>query len=126
MAALLWARHRLGRPGHAHALVVRFSGVATVALGAVAVAGMIMAVFVLDSFGELTGTVWGRVLLLKTAAVAIASGFGAYNHFVLLPALDAAPDDPEVEAAVRSSVTAEGILLTFVVVVTASLVAAAS
>ncbi len=126
MAALLWGRHRLGRPGHAHALVVRFSGVATVALGAVAVAGMIMAVFVLDSFGELTGTVWGRVLLLKIAAVAITSGFGAYNHFVLLPTLDAAPDDPAVEAAVRSSVTAEGILLAFVVVVTASLVAAAS
>jgi putative copper export protein len=105
---------------------VRFSSVATVALIGVAGAGLVMAVFVLDSFGELTGTEWGRILLLKTVAVAIAAGGGTYNHFVLLPALQADPGDEELAAELRSTVTAEAILLAFVVVVTAWLVAAAS
>lgn len=126
LAAVLWLRHLNGEPGRAHEMVVRFSGVATIALGAVAFAGLVMAVFVLDSFGELTGTVWGKVLLLKTAAVALASAGGAYNHFILLPALDADPDNPELQAEVRSTVTAEGIMMIFVVIVTAWLVAAAS
>ena len=126
MAAILWRRRRSGQPGRPHELVVRFSGVATLALGAVALAGLLMSVLVLDSVGELTGTVWGKVLLLKTAAVALAACAGAYNHFKLLPALDAAPHDPELEAEVRSSVTAEAIMLIFVVIVTASLVVAAS
>ena len=126
MAIVLWRRRMAGEPGRPHELVVRFSGIATVALGAVTVAGVVMAVFVLDSVGEITGTLWGRVLVLKTVAVALAVCGGAYNHFKLLPSLDAAPDDLEVEAEVRSAVTAEAILLIFVVIVTASLVVAAS
>jgi copper transport protein len=126
MATLLWRRHATGHAGRAHELVVRFSGVATIALGAVALAGLVMSVFVLDSVAEITGTVWGQVLLLKVAAVALASGCGAYNHYVLLPALNAAPGDHEVDAEVRSTVTAEAILLLFVIIATASLVAAAS
>ncbi len=126
MASVTWWRYRRGRPTRATELIVRFSSVATVALIAVAGAGLLMAVFVLDSFGELTGTEWGKILLLKTVAVAIAAGGGAYNHFVLLPALEAAPDDEELAAELRSTVTAEAILLAFVVVVTAWLVAAAS
>lgn len=126
MASVTWWRYRRGRRTRATELIVRFSSVATVALIAVAGAGMLMAVFVLDSFGELTGTEWGKVLLLKTAAVAIAAGAGVYNHFHLLPALEAAPDDEELAAELRSTVTAEAIVLGFVVVVTAWLVAAAS
>jgi copper transport protein len=126
MASVTWWRYRRGRPTRATELIVRFSSVATVALIAVAGAGLVMAVFVLDSFGELTGTEWGRILLLKTVAVAIAAGGGTYNHFVLLPALQADPGDEELAAELRSTVTAEAILLAFVVVVTAWLVAAAS
>jgi len=107
-------------------LVLRFSPIATVALAAVAGAGLLMAVFVLDSFSELTGTPWGQILLLKTAAVGLAAIGGAYNHFRLIPALEAAPDDEELLSEVRSTVTAEAIMLFFVVVVTAWLVAAAS
>jgi copper transport protein len=107
-------------------LLLRFSPIATVALAAVAAAGMLMAVFVLDSFGELTGTSWGQILLLKTAAVGLAAMGGAYNHFRLIPSLEAAPGDEEVLAEVRSTITAEAIMLAFVVVVTAWLVAAAS
>ncbi len=126
MAVVVWSRFRARRPVRAMELVVRFSTVATIALAAVVLAGGAMAVLVLDSFGELTGTEWGQILLLKTGAVGLAMLGGAYNHFRLLPALEADPDSPELHAELRSIVTAEAIMLTFVVVVTAWLVAAAS
>ena len=126
MTAVVWSRHRSGRPMRVVELVVRFSRVATISLAAVVVAGLLLAVFVLDSFGDLTGTPWGRILLLKTAAVAIAASIGAYNHLRLLPALEADPESPELATTLRSTITSEAILLGFVVVVTAWLVAAAS
>ncbi len=126
MAAVLWFRHRKQQPAGALELVVRFSNVAAVALGAVVVAGLVMAVAVLDSFGELTSTPWGQTLILKSAAAGIAMAVGAYNHFRLMPALERNPDDLALHDTVRSTVTAEAILLGFVVVVTAWLVAAAS
>lgn len=126
MAAIMWSRHRRGVPTRSLQLVVRFSSVATAALGAVVVAGLVMAVIVLDSFGDLTGTEWGQVLLLKSAAVGLALVGGAYNHFRLLPALEAHPSDRMLHEQVRSVVTAEAIMLSFVVVTTAWFVAAAS
>jgi len=125
MAILLWSRHRAGRPSDALGLVVRFSAGASVALGAVVAAGLVMAIAILDSFGELTSTQWGQTFLLKTAAASIAMAAGAYNHFVLLPALERDPDDEVLHRSVRSTVTAEAIMLGFVVVVTGWLVAAA-
>jgi copper transport protein len=128
LCSIAWLRHRRGRRVGVAEFVVRFSRVATVALGAVTLAGLAMAFVVLDSFGELTGTEWGQTLLLKTAAVAVAVAAGAYNHFRLVPALDAAADvDAEPLAArLRSTVTAEAIVLVFVVIVTAWLVVAAT
>jgi copper transport protein len=125
MAIVLWVRHRAGRPSDALGLVVRFSAGASVALGAVVAAGLVMAIAILDSFGELTSTQWGQTLLLKTAAATAAMAAGAYNHFVLLPALERDPDDEALHRSVRSTVTAEAIMLGFVVVVTAWLVTAA-
>jgi len=123
---VMWARHRRSRPTDALGLVVRFSAVASVALGAVVAAGLVMAVSILDSFGELTSTQWGQTFLLKSAAAGLAMLAGAYNHFRLMPALERDPDDDVLHRSVRSTVTAEAILLGFVVVVTAWLVAAAS
>lgn len=126
MAAVLWWRHRNQRWSDALGLVVRFSAVASVALGAVVVAGLVMAVSILDSFGELTSTQWGQTFLLKSTAAGVAVIAGAYNHFRLMPALERNPDDQALHESVRSTVTAEAIVLAFVVVVTAWLVAAAS
>ena len=126
MAVVLWSRHRAGVASRALEMVVRFSGIATVALGAVIAAGGIMAFLVLDSVGELFSTEWGQVLLLKSAAAGLAMLGGAFNHFWLLPALEADPDDPTQITHLRSAVTCEAIMLGFVIVVTASLVAAAS
>ena len=126
LAALAWWRFRRGDDARVVDLVVRFSSIATVALIAVAVAGLALALFVLDGVGDLTGTEWGRTLMLKTAGVSLAALLGAYNHFRLRPALVASPDDATVRATLRSVLTAEAILLTFVVVVTCWLVAAAT
>jgi copper transport protein len=126
LAAVVWGRYRHHEPMRIVELVVRFSKIATIALASVIAAGGIMAFLVLDSFGELTGTAWGQILLLKTAAVGIAMIGGAYNHFRLLPALERDPESPELLAELRSTVTAEAIVLVFVVAVTAWLVAAAS
>lgn len=126
LAAVVWSRYRHHEPMRIVELVVRFSKIAAIALASVVVAGGIMAFLVLDSFGELTGTPWGKILLLKTAAVSLAMVGGAYNHFRLLPALESDPESPELLAELRSTITAEAIVLLFVVTVTAWLVAAAS
>ena len=126
MTAVLWLRHRRHQPTGALELVVRFSSVAGVALGAVVVAGLVMAVSILDSVGEVTSTEWGQTFLLKSVAAGIAMLIGAYNHFRLIPALERDPHDAALHQSVRSTVTAEAIILAFVVVVTAWLVAAAS
>ena len=125
MAAIMWRRRRHHRTSGALELVLRFSSIAAVALGAVVVAGLVMAVSILDSFADLTGTQWGQTLLLKSGAAAVAMVFGAVNHFRLIPALDADPDNPELRTLARSTVTGEAIVMVFVVAATASLVAAA-
>lgn len=126
MAVVLWTRHRAGIAPRALEMVVRFSGIAAASLAAVLAAGGLMAFIVLDSLGELFSTEWGKVLLLKSAAVGLALVGGAYNHFRVLPHLEAHPDDPQMVVRLRSVVTSEAIVLGFVIVITASLVAAAS
>ena len=57
-------------------LAVRFSVLATIALVAVGVAGVILTVVVLDSPSELWATEWGRTLIAKTLFVAVAAAAG--------------------------------------------------
>lgn len=126
LCTIVWSRHRRGAPSGAAQLVVRFSRIGAAALGAVVLAGLVMAVMVLDSFGELTGSQWGQTLLVKTGAVAIAIGIGAYNHFRMVPALDAEPDSAILAARLRSTIAVEAVVLCVVVLVTAWLVGAAT
>jgi copper transport protein len=99
-------------------LIVRFSSVATVALIAVTLAGVLMSLMIIDGLGDYTGTDWGQMLLLKTAGVAVAVAIGAYNHFVVVPALERDPDDAAVLGRSRTTVLIEAVILLFVVVVT--------
>jgi copper transport protein len=126
MAALFWVRRRHGRPVASAATFVRFSGLATISLAAVVGAGLAMALIVLDSPGDLTSTEWGQTLMLKTAAVAITAVVGGFNHFVLVPAIERDPAHPRTLERIRTTLAVEAILLTFVVLVTAWLVAAAT
>ena len=116
LAVLSYLRRRSG--GSVAALAVRFSGVATVALVAVALAGVLMSLMITDGFGDYTGTDWGRLLILKTAIVGVVAAIGGYNHFVVVPRLERDPDDPTLLARARLTVSTEALLLLIVAVTT--------
>jgi copper transport protein len=107
------------RSGSIGPLLVRFSRVATLALASVFVAGVLMGVMILDGFGELTGTEWGRRLLVKAAAVGVAALLGTYHHLVIVPRFTAG--DVAIERTTRRTVAVEALVLTFAVVMSASL-----
>ena len=126
LAAVLWRRHREGRQLRARQLAMRFSVVATAALVVVGLAGMALTIIVLDSPSELWATDWGRILIVKIIFVGIAAAAGGYNHKVLIPALDAAPDDAGLSRQFRNVVSGEAVALLAVAAATAFLMGAAS
>lgn len=126
LAATLWLRHREGRDLRARQLAMRFSVVATVALVVVGLAGVILTIIVLDSPSELWTTEWGRVLIVKTVFVGVAAAAGGYNHKILIPLMDAAPDNAELSRRFRNVVTGEAAALVAVSIATAFLMGAAS
>lgn len=119
-------RRRRGIADPVSPLVVRFSAVATLALPVVVVAGAGMALMILDDPGELTGSPWGRRLIIKTSAVTVAIAVGAYNHFVIVPRLDRDGADRVVGVRSRRTLAVEGIVLLFVAGVTAFLTTAST
>lgn len=126
LAVVLWHRHREGQNLRARQLALRFSVVATAALVVVGLAGVILTIIVLDRPSELWTTDWGRILIAKTTFVGIAAAAGGYNHKVLIPALDTAPNDAALSFQLRNIVTAEALALLTVAVATAFLMGAAS
>ena len=106
--------------------VLRFSSIATVALIVVTLAGSLMTWFVIDGFGDLTGTDWGRFLLLKVAAVGTAVAIGGYNHFAVVPALERSDDADAMVVRARTTISVEAIVLAFVVAVTVFLTTAST
>lgn len=104
--------------------VVRFSNVATFAIVVVAAAGVGMSVLIVGSLSDYFMTAWGRWLLVKVGLVAMAGGLGAYNHYVMVPALDVDPADPVMLARARRTITAEMGLLMAVALLTVFLVGA--
>ncbi|MFT4989865.1 MAG: copper transport protein [Acidimicrobiales bacterium] len=107
-------------------LAVRFSVVATVALVAAAIAGVLLSVVIVDSPSQLWTTSWGQLLLVKVALVAIAAAGGAYNHKIIVPELDRSPDDVAVAHRFRSVVTLEAVALIAVTITTALLIGASA
>jgi uncharacterized membrane protein len=117
-------RHRDGHAPPLGSVVIRFSSLATTAVVAVAVAGVGISLMIVDEPSDYVDTVWGKRLIIKTVAVASAAAVGGYNHWVLTPALRLRPADPDLAQRARTTVVVELIVLTFVVVATAALVAA--
>ena len=126
LVAVLWRRHRNGSDLRALQLAIRFSVVASMALVAVAIAGLALTVIVLDSPSELWSTDWGRTLLAKSVFVAAAAGAGGYNHKVLIPELTRSLDDHRLAGRFRRVVTGEAVALIGVLIATAILMGAAS
>lgn len=126
LAGIYWLRHRRREPLQALELAVRFSVLAAAAVSVAGIAGSALTVIILDEISELWSTSWGLLLLAKAVAVTAAGSFGAYNHFVLIPGLQASPANDGSWSKLRTTVTVEASVLLLVITVTAFLISAAS
>ncbi len=122
---VLWRRYRQRVPLDVVAVALRFSVIAAAALAVAGLAGLILAAIILDSASLLWATSWGRLLLAKTAVVAVAAGIGGYNHFIVIPSMSGGGGDRR-SPRLRNTVTGEALLLATVLVITAFLVGASS
>lgn len=86
VAWILWRRHTLSEASVPE-IIARFSRVATVSVALVFVGGMVLSSSMLTSPAQLVTTRYGVTLLVKFALVSAVGLIGAYNHFVLVPAL---------------------------------------
>ena len=69
------------------AVVGRFSTLALVAVAALLASGITQSIVHLESLGDLTGTAFGRAILVKSALFLALVGLGAYNRRRLHPQL---------------------------------------
>ena len=122
LAMVIARRNRNNIATRSLQLAVRFSVVATVALVAAGLAGVVLSVVILDSPSQLWSTPWGQLLLVKVALVAVAAAGGAYNHKVIVPELERSANDAGVAHRFRSVVTLEAVTLVAVTITTALLI----
>jgi copper transport protein len=91
-----------------------FSRIAVVAVGSVAVSGLVLARFHLTSWSAMVGTAYGRWLTAKIAVFAAMLALGAWHQMWLAPrltrALAARETAPEAVLAFRRSVRREATL----------------
>jgi copper transport protein len=81
-------------------IVQRFSTAAAISVVLLIVAGVALGSSEVGSFAALTGTDYGRILLVKVGVVAIIGFVAAYNRYLLLPWLFGPHDtDPSDEVA---------------------------
>ena len=122
LAAVVAAASGLARGPAGHprigVLVRRFSPLAITAVTAIALSGVVTALFYLDAVADLWSTAYGRTLLLKVGLFAATGAVGAYNWRRLTPRLGDAPATRAFLASARIEVTLAIVLL----VVTAVLV----
>lgn len=107
---VVYARRRTSVADLAYA----FGRLATVSLVVVAAAGAAMSLLIVDTAGDFVDTPWGRRLLIKLAAVAVAATIGTYHHVRAVP----------TGADLRRSLTVEAVALLGVLAVSAFLVRA--
>ena len=122
MVDLLIRRRQAGSKLDAAATILRFSRSAVVAVVVVAGAGLALTWTIIDESSDLVSTAWGRLLLLKMALVAVAAIMGGYNHFRVVPLIENPREDSGAPARLRRIVTAEVLVLTGAVAITAVLV----
>ena len=106
--------------------VSRFSTVALLAVAGLVLGGVVQAVLELDALPDLTGTAFGRAILIKVGLLGGLIALGAWNRQRSRPRLAALADggeSPGVAGVVlRRSLRAEGVLMVAVLTVTAALV----
>jgi copper transport protein len=119
---LSFTRRRAGSTEPMGGMVVAFSSIATVALMVVATVGVSMSLMIVDGFDDYVDTLWGRRLIVKVIAVAVAATIGGYNHFRLVPRLSVDHGDEAIMRRVNTTLVLEVLLLAFVIVVTDQLI----
>jgi copper transport protein len=122
LTALQQRRRAVTTSGDTVGLVGRFSSLATVTVLAVGVSGGALAWTEVGTWGGLTSSTYGRLVLAKVAIVAVIVALGAYNHFRLVPALRAGGKTTAGLRRLRSTLAWEVLLLVAVVAVTSVLV----
>lgn len=90
LTVLVRSRRRADDPVGAAGLVARFSGLATVTLVALTVAGVAMSWVTVRATRALFDTTYGWTLVVKVGLVALVALAGAYNKRRLVPAVTAA------------------------------------
>ena len=101
-----------GEPNETTAhLARRFSRVATVGIAVVAVTGLLRAISEIGTFDRLVGTDFGRLVIAKTALLAVLALLGALNHFRHAPAAGRALDGLRRVGSVELLVGATVLLL---------------
>lgn len=129
LTVVAFLRHRRQETTSIGEMVVRFSPVAAIALITATIAGVLMTLMIVDEPGDVTGTTWGKTLIVKLVAVGFTAAVGGYNHFALVPKLERVADDPSAIHHVRTTLAIEAIeaiVLAYVVVTTAFLVGAST
>lgn len=125
-AIVLWHRRRRGQTTGALEFAVRFSVIAGASLALAGAAGVALTAVILNEASDLWTTPWGRLLMAKVVLVAAAAIVGGYNHFAVIPSLQGETEGGRASKKLRTTVTAEAILLVAVAGVTAVLVGASS
>lgn len=128
MASLLHSRRRAGQPLDAALIGARFSVVAAVSVAVVGAAGVVLAAEILDRPEQLWESAWGLLLLAKIGVVAVVGAVGMYNHFRVVPRLEArrfrARSARKAGDRLQRGARREVALMVVIVLITAWLVAA--
>lgn len=90
----VWSRKSV-TIGQTAEAIDRFSKLATVSVFLVIIGGGVLSWTMFTEPAELVTTPYGLMLLAKVAVVGLVAALGAYNHFVLVPALRAAAGTAE-------------------------------
>lgn len=99
-------------------IALRVSSAALLASGMILLTAVVQDLLYLPSLGALFSSTYGNLILAKSAGFATLIGFGAYNRFRLIPALEEAADG---HPALRRSVRLELVVVIVVVLVAVAL-----
>jgi copper transport protein len=99
-------------------VVRRVSSAALLASGVILITALAQDLILLPSLGAIFSSEYGKLLLVKSAGFAALIGFGAYNRFRLIPALEA---DEAAARPLRRSVRLEVVVVIVTVLVAVAL-----
>jgi copper transport protein len=89
----------------------RVSATALVCVIAILLSGVLQTALFLNTPGDLIHSGYGRLVLIKMAGLGVLIGLGAFNRFLLLPAVEDSSIRPELSRTVRQEIAIVVILI---------------